>query len=70
MIKCGPYVKIGVTDNIKVRLTSLQSSNPYPIKLIGLWKGEGHREEAWHKALEHCKQTGEWYKLGGSCDIA
>jgi hypothetical protein len=69
MIRCGPYVKIGVTDNIQVRLISLQSANPYPIKLVGFWKDEGWREESWHLALQHCHQTGEWFKLGGSCEI-
>lgn len=69
MIQCGPYVKIGITNNIDVRLRSLQSSNPYPLKLIGLWKGEAWREKLWHDSLAHCHVTGEWYKLGGACEI-
>lgn len=68
MLKCGPFIKIGVTDNMDVRLKSIQSSNPYPVSLVGFWEGEGHREEQWHKALEHCHVIGEWFKVG-SCEL-
>jgi hypothetical protein len=69
MMKCGPYVKIGVTDNVDIRLRSINSNNPYPVELIGLWEGEGHREEEWHKSLSHLHHKGEWFKLGNICEI-
>lgn len=69
MIRCGPYVKIGVTNDIERRLISLQSGNPYLIELVGLWKGEGHREKEWHEALAHLHVRGEWFKLGNSCEL-
>lgn len=70
IIKCGPYIKIGVTNDIETRLRSLRSANPYPIELTGLWKGEGWREEFWHEALKDCNVHGEWYKpVGKSCDL-
>jgi hypothetical protein len=68
MIQCGEFIKIGVTDNIKVRLTSIQSGNPYPVKLVGFWKGEGWREQMWHEHLKEFHHSGEWFKLG-SCEI-
>lgn len=63
MIRCGPYVKIGVSSDVPVRLKSIQAGNPHICELVGLWKGEGHREESWHKALEHCHVRGEWFLL-------
>lgn len=63
MIRCGPYIKVGVTDNIEVRLRSIQASNPIPVELIGFWKNEGWREEMWHKELEDLHVRGEWFLL-------
>ena len=68
MLKCGPYVKIGVTDNIKARLKSIQANCPYPIELIGFWAGEGWREELWHKELSHLHHHGEWFNLDPQLD--
>lgn len=64
MFRCGPYVKIGVSDNVPMRLAAVQAANPYPVELTGLWEGEGHREEEWHNALQHLHVSGEWFKLG------
>ena len=68
MLKCGPYIKVGVTNNIKIRLAGIQSANPYPVELVGLWEGEGWREEEWHNALKDAHHNGEWFKLG-ACEI-
>jgi len=69
MIQCGPYTKIGTTDNIKIRLISLQSSNPYPIKLVGFWEDYGYKEKEWHKKLNHLHHQGEWFNLNKICEI-
>jgi hypothetical protein len=66
MIQCGPYVKIGTTSDIDKRLRKLIPDNPYPVKLVGLWRGEGGREEEWHSALKHLHHQGEWYKIGNA----
>lgn len=70
MFRCGPYIKIGVSSNVPMRLTAIRSSNPYPVELVGLWEGEGHREKEWHAALSHLHVSGEWFKVGsGACEI-
>jgi hypothetical protein len=69
VVKCGNYFKIGVTDNIEVRLKSLQSCNPYPITLELFYKGKGMYEEALHKAFHKYHHSGEWFNIGGSCEI-
>lgn len=69
MFRTGPYVKIGTSKDVMHRLAAIQSATPYEVELVGLWKGEASREEEWHKALEHCHVRGEWFKLGGACEI-
>ena len=64
MIAAGPYVKIGSTNNIDVRLRGLQSCNPVECKLVGYWPGMAHLEEQWHKELAHLHVRGEWFLLG------
>ena len=61
MLKCGPYIKIGATNNIKQRLTQIRANCPYEVLLVGYWKGEGHRERSWHDALHAIKVRGEWF---------
>jgi len=65
MIRCKDYIKIGTTTDIDMRLTALQANNPYPIELVGFWKGYGYMEETWHKALAHLHHRGEWFKVVG-----
>lgn len=71
VIQCGPYIKIGTTNNIEVRLTSLQAGSPYNMNLIALFKGAGELEEIWHQQLKAIHHKGEWFDLrkGGQCDI-
>lgn len=64
MIAAGPYIKIGTTENIEVRLRTIQSTCPLEIKLVGLWKGMAHLEKSWHEALAHAHERGEWFKIG------
>jgi hypothetical protein len=68
MIQCGPYVKIGATSNLRMRVFSIAAANPYPTKLVGYWKDYGYMEESWHKSLKHLHHKGEWFKLG-ICEI-
>lgn len=63
MIKCGSYIKIGSTDDIKVRMISLKSYNPYPIKLIGYWPDYGYKEKEWQNYMMDTNIHGEWFEL-------
>ena len=62
-IKCGNYIKIGVSDNVQRRLNDLKASNPLPLELIYFGKGEGRDEEMWHKVFAHRHHHGEWYEF-------
>ena len=62
-IKCGAYIKIGVSDNVQRRLNDLKASNPFPLELLYFGEGEGGDEEMWHKVFEHRHHHGEWYEF-------
>lgn len=56
----GP-IKIGMSNNIHKRLAALQTSNPYPLRLLAVRSG-GHREEArLHLRFRLCHLHGEWF---------
>ena len=62
-IKCGDYIKIGVSDNVQRRLNDLRTSNPFPLELVYFGEGEGCDEEMWHSVFKHRLHHGEWYKF-------
>ena len=62
-IKCGDYVKIGVSNDVQRRLKDLQSSNPFNIELLYLGENEGCDEEMWHNIYNHRHHRGEWFKF-------
>ena len=67
-IKCGEYVKIGVSENVERRFRDLESSNPSPLEIIYHGPGEADDEEFWHNVYKHRHHRGEWYHFGG-CEI-
>ena len=69
MFRQGPYVKIGVSDDVLQRLRSIQAANPLPVELVGHWPNEGWREELWHTELKHLHERGEWFRLVGACEL-
>lgn len=68
VVQCGPYIKIGSTDNIDIRLVSLQSGNPYPLELVLYKKNEGYKEKWLHKRNKPAHHRGEWY-VAGQCEL-
>lgn len=68
VVSCGPYIKIGSTDDIDIRMTSLKSYNPYPITLIYYGEYEGDDEQMYHKIFEHRHLHGEWF-VSGVCEV-
>jgi hypothetical protein len=79
VIKCNEYYKIGTTLNLEERLRTIASGNPYELEVVHYAKGEGHKEEYWHKTFEKYHWKGEWYMLNfkhieliktGACEIA
>jgi len=58
----GEYIKIGITDNIFKRLSSLQNGNPRNLELLGIYSGGIKTEKAVHKKFKSLSCRGEWFK--------
>ena len=61
------YVKIGVARNVKSRIKTLQTGNPYKLKVLSVIKCSGQKEayalEArLHKFFKKNHFNGEWFK--------
>jgi hypothetical protein len=57
----GP-IKIGITDNVRRRLKSLQSSSPEPLRLLFSFNGSEVIESALHQKFSSCRMHGEWFR--------
>lgn len=65
VIKCRKYVKIGVADNVQIRVSCLQVGCPYKFKLLHYWRSKDaiKEEETIHTLLDEYRVRGEWFKL-------
>lgn len=65
LLKCNEYYKIGITGNIRSRLNSLRTGNPYKIELLLSvpMKYAEVVEERLHDGLKEYKHFREWFKL-------
>lgn len=66
---CGPYYKIGYSDNPVERMRAFQTGNPYPLNLVGCIAGEPDDEKHFHRLYSEKKVQGEWFDLDAQ-DIA
>jgi len=55
--------KIGSTDNIKQRISSLQTSCPFDLELIASRDGDCALERQIHQAAKHLHKAREWFHL-------
>lgn len=65
LVKCHDFVKIGIANDTKVRLSSLQTGNPYLLKLVTHRRSfnAASEEASLHKKYEQYQVNGEWFKL-------
>ncbi len=67
-VECNGVFKIGTTSDIKSRLSTMQTSNPAPIRLvhtipIPILYNHGEVEKALHTIFENAYVRGEWYSI-------
>lgn len=62
-IRQNEQVKIGVTDNIKNRLSELQVGSPYKLSVMLLIDGDYKDEVELHRIFKDHRIRGEWYWL-------
>jgi hypothetical protein len=61
--ECAKKIKIGYTqDDPEKRVKALQTSNPLPIRLVGVARGTIADERALHELLRAANVSGEWFK--------
>ena len=65
-VSCKDYIKIGYTNNPKLRLSEMQTGNPYKLKIIKLLKNKTQQQEKiLHKKLKSkypkLHKHREWY---------
>jgi hypothetical protein len=65
-IRCGARVKIGVTNNVRARLASLQTGNPERMRLLKSIDGDTMVEREMHKRFGDLRDQGEWFHLRGA----
>lgn len=65
VIRCQNFIKIGVADNPRKRVTELQVGCPYKLDLIQSFASKCPRgdERRLHNLLRKHHQRGEWFKL-------
>lgn len=56
----GPF-KIGITSNMKKRMTTLQTANSTELFLMGVIRGGKPEEDALHDRFSRFLKRGEWY---------
>jgi len=62
-IKQAEFVKIGCTNNIFKRLSSLQVGSPLKLDILGLISGGKNEEKALHEKYREYNSNGEWFYL-------
>lgn len=71
-VRCGDYVKIGVSNDVKRRIKDMMTNTPHDFELEYHGVGEGADEEFWHNVFAHRHYRGEWFlfpKTAGGCEL-
>ncbi len=65
VIRCHEFTKIGIASNVRNRLKTLQTGNPYALELVDSFEfDDALRVEAiLHKKYDYAWERGEWFKL-------
>lgn len=62
-VKCGTFVKIGVAEDAKTRLSGLQCANPFDLELLGVVPGDMWTEDRLHRRFRTDHHRGDWFHL-------
>jgi hypothetical protein len=58
--KSGP-IKIGESDRVSARLSALQTSNPVPLRCLGILTRASSTEKSLHTRFQQEHLSGEWF---------
>lgn len=60
-IRCADRIKIGFSENPKVRLSKISADAPFPCELLGAVEGDTSVEDAFHSKWAAHRAHGEWF---------
>lgn len=63
----GGPIKIGLTKSVETRLKSLQTANPFPLRLLGTIVGNDLTEAHLHQFFDEYRLVGEWFHPSKEC---
>lgn len=61
-MEMGRFIKIGWSTLPRSRQETLQTGNPYDIKLLGAFPGSLGNEAGLHELFSHARARGEWFR--------
>jgi len=63
-----PFVKIGWTRNLRMRLSVLQTGNQDTLKVLRVLSGGREREGSLHALFHRLRRRGEWFEMDGGLE--
>lgn len=60
-IECGDLIKIGTSNQMRVRLRQTTNGSAAPVTLLATHPGTRIAERATHDKFDHLRQHGEWF---------
>ena len=65
VIEGGGFFKIGISTNVPSRFSGLQTSNPFPLRLLKSWQTDEaeNYEKRLHRKFSRFRKSGEWFAL-------
>ena len=65
ILKCNEFYKIGITDNIEKRLSSIRNGNPYKVTVLHSKRKQDayNVEQSLHRLYRKVRVRGEWFQL-------
>lgn len=65
VIRCGDFLKIGITADIHARLRTIESHNPHPLEVVALLVGGRAVERSLHLRFKAYRHRDEWFRVEG-----
>lgn len=65
VIRCGPFVKIGMAVDVETRFRTLLASNPFDLEMVAILPGGRAIERALHLRFAAQRHRDEWFREEG-----
>lgn len=65
IVRCGPFVKIGMAVDVETRFRTLLASNPFDLEMVAILPGGRAVERALHLRFAAQRHRDEWFREEG-----